>query len=96
MVANPQRTGRWVPLAEAILRGSKLGPQCFGKMYIKEATCALGASEKGGYRGTIPLDDPCLVCGGRGPFNRGLSLIPHLNDDHRWTREAIADWLMTL
>lgn len=20
-------------------------------------------------------------------------LIPHLNDDHRWTREAIADWL---
>ena len=24
------------------------------------------------------------------------SLIPHLNDNHRWTRERIADWLETL
>ncbi len=22
--------------------------------------------------------------------------IPHLNDDHEWTREAIADWLDSL
>lgn len=23
-------------------------------------------------------------------------LIPHLNDDHRWSREAIADWIETI
>ena len=23
-------------------------------------------------------------------------LIPHLNDDHRWTREQIADWVETI
>lgn len=25
-----------------------------------------------------------------------LSIVMHLNDDHRWTREQIADWLETL
>ena len=26
-------------------------------------------------------------------MRRTQSLITHLNDDHKWTREAIADWV---
>lgn len=30
---------------------------------------------------------PCPDCG------RAATDVPHLNDDHRWSRERIADWL---
>ena len=33
----------------------------------------------------------CFLCG---TFVE--SIIPHLNDFHRWTRERIADWIQTL
>lgn len=36
---------------------------------------------------------PCR-CGWMG--GRVRELIPHLNDEHEWTREAIADWLEPL
>lgn len=36
---------------------------------------------------------PCPACWGSGTT---LSLILHLNDWHRWSRDAIADWLETL
>lgn len=29
-------------------------------------------------------------------FNRVIDRIAHLNNDHHWTREAIADWLATI
>ena len=41
----------------------------------------------------------CPVCGVSGPFESDeafYGLIPHLNDDHRWAREAIADWVETI
>lgn len=45
-----------------------------------------------------PADCPA-ECGHQGYFG-GLptleELITHLNDDHRWTREQIADWIDTL
>lgn len=37
---------------------------------------------------------PCPVCKtASGPLGR---IIPHINDNHQWTREQIADWLDTL
>lgn len=35
-------------------------------------------------------DCPSRDCEKSGPIR---SMIMHLNDDHRWTRESIADWL---
>jgi hypothetical protein len=35
-------------------------------------------------------DEACPECGLRSPMSRQ---IPHLNDEHRWTRERIADWI---
>lgn len=36
---------------------------------------------------------PCPACGDELHLSFGHSLIPHLNDTHRWTRERIADWV---
>lgn len=41
---------------------------------------------------------PCLVEDATCPVGcnsnwRLIDAVAHLNDDHRWTREAIADWL---
>ena len=35
----------------------------------------------------------CPVCG---VFQSLARTIPHLNDDHLWTREAISDWVMPI
>jgi hypothetical protein len=35
----------------------------------------------------------CPVCGFEAPL---FKVIPTLNDDHRWTREQIADWVQTI
>jgi hypothetical protein len=41
------------------------------------------------------FDIPCPVCGES--EKRFVSIISHhLNDTHRWTREAIADWVQTI
>jgi hypothetical protein len=38
-------------------------------------------------------DVKCPVCDDLGEHD---SAIPHLNDDHKWTREQIADWVETI
>jgi hypothetical protein len=59
------------------------------------ATCALGAAIKAGYK----IDDKeteamtltvCPVCHERFTW---YGTIAHINDDHGWTREKIADWV---
>ena len=46
------------------------------------------------------LDTHTTLCFVKGTTeNQGIysyEMVQHLNDDHRWTREAIADWLDTL
>lgn len=37
----------------------------------------------------------CPECG-RVQSETWQFLVPHLNDDHKWSREAIADWLESL
>lgn len=36
----------------------------------------------------------CPVCGDGRPNT--VNAITHLNDDHKWTREQIADWVQTI
>ncbi len=92
-------------LSEAIRLGAMLHPQHFGsaRLYDVDAdmaiigTCAIGAAEEAGYSFWVP--DETLNANARCPqcdcWSRDTTraLIPHLNDDHRWTREAIADWV---
>ena len=41
--------------------------------------------------------EPCPACGIFREFpTQPNNLIPHLNDYHKWSREAIADWLETM
>ncbi len=40
--------------------------------------------------GTRVVCPACLMADGV------YRIIPHLNDDHRWTREQIADWIATM
>lgn len=92
-------------LSEAIRLGSMLHPQGFEELrsyqyddlgaVIGMKTCALGAAQAAGYW----LDDICITrlqCPACATVEWLDNLIPHLNDDHRWTREAIADWVETL
>jgi hypothetical protein len=91
-------------LSEAIRLGAMLKPQGFGLGSGNpraEATCALGAAyEAARVTGSWPSlllvfpqlkhieELACPVC-----RDKQDGLIAHLNDDHRWSREQIADWV---
>lgn len=92
--------------SEAIRAGAKLRPQGFGELHEGGKSCAIGAGREAIY-GTLDSEQEhydqvralfpymqsratCPAC----PLRLTLFIITyHLNDDHRWTREAIADWL---
>jgi hypothetical protein len=78
-------------LAQYIRQGSSRGPQCFGSYFDeKGGSCALGAVYEGVYH--LPREHGKLIPDHleRLPL---ASMIVHLNDDHRLTREQIAEWL---
>jgi hypothetical protein len=90
-------------LSEAIRLGSLLKPQTFGDYENLSGTCALGAAceamgvdlacsgdiAKFEISHALLLSLDCPVCHDA----VAPDVVVHLNDDHRWTREAIADWL---
>ena len=106
IVTVAPRVGKYHELAEAIRRGCLQSvEQCFGRERKGRATCAYGAAKLGGYSGSLlgpqvicpECHDPGVHFGhrlGYGPEH--VAIILHLNDDHRWARERIADWLDTL
>jgi hypothetical protein len=87
-------------LSEAIRLGALLHPQLFGAFNLIERetghilrTCAIGAASAAGYDTTRLGNSSvtqCPACQLRGGV---AGIIAHLNDDHRWTRERIADWV---
>ena len=94
-------------LSEAIRLGSMMGPQCFGYMRLGEATCALGAAYKAlddsvrevSMTDIYPWLAKKIIC--PVDYCSGITevifiIAQHLNDDHRWTRERIADWVATV
>jgi hypothetical protein len=94
-------------LSEAIRLGAMLKPQGFGGNTtgpMATVTCALGAAYEAAEvahcwialsrRFPILMRIEWLVC--PACDERVETPIPHLNDDHRWTREQIADWVATI
>lgn len=95
--------------SEAIREGSKLRPQGFGEFHADGKSCALGAGREAIYGTTEGNQEhydqiralfpymaetytDCPAC----PLRLSLFVITyHLNDDHRWAREQIANWLET-
>jgi len=88
--------------SEAIRLGCLTTVQTFGYYRDDGATCAIGAMAVGfgGNMGkawafedlTEDFDCPVAGCDN----DDCDSVIPHLNDSHRWSRERIADWLESL
>lgn len=87
------KVGQWRELTEAIRAGCKLRPiQGFGA----DAACVLSTANSVWPQYTL-MPVPTHTTVGGCPacrFEYG-NTAAHLNDDHRWTREAIADWLDT-
>ncbi len=95
-------------LSEAISLGAMLGPQCFGELRHGNATCAFGAAFAAMCRPTEnvacrvwrwlinPQVGPRVSCPSCGQNAWVAYTITHLNDEHRWTREQIADWVATI
>jgi hypothetical protein len=99
-------------LSAAILLGSTLSPQAFAEFEDDNGSrCALGAALAAignpiqignGFRAAAeswPWIEPygefhCPDCDG--VASQALSLIVHINDGHKWTRERIAEWVATV
>lgn len=100
--AAPVETVTPIKPSEAIRLGCLLRPlQAFGTIAdTRGGVCALGAmmfgfgaDGMGFHVARVTVSDlPCPACGRiRGAAD--LFTPAHLNDDHRWSRERIADWL---
>lgn len=92
-------------LSDAIRLGALLAPQIRDHHFQRNgageiiASCAIGAATHAGYCFAAHrpfLDATRRTCPRCGVSGTVLSTIAHLNDWHRWTREAIADWVATL
>lgn len=93
-------------LSEAIRLGAMLHPQCFHGCYELDdggtivASCALGAAQQAGYArlSALMVIRPRVCCPQSGciaVMSLGV-LVTHLNDQHHWTRERIADFVATV
>ena len=98
-----------MPLSQAIRLGATLKRQSFGRAYgIQNTTsCALAAAADAVGEDYYTLFDgvslthwpelnfvatPCPACTEVCNWSR-FGLVTHLNDDHRWSRERIADFV---
>lgn len=91
-------------LSEAIRLGAMLKPQAFDSWGSDHDSCAIGAAhdaigiKRTAARSTTPwfdLYNTTVLCpAGCNRRQRVLiNAVTHLNDEHRWTREQIADWV---
>lgn len=98
-------------LSEAIRLGAMTHPQGFDHYEREGRTCALGAAANAAGVRRANCGEPCVserwpflndviapcpACGDVIDVCELGGIITHLNDDHRWTREAIADWVSTV
>jgi hypothetical protein len=93
-------------LSEAIRLGALLKPQGFNDYWDGDGnSCAIGAAADAlgvpmerlaalENQHKRVLEQPCPACDRQ--IQYGESTVTHLNDDHRWTRERIADWVETI
>lgn len=97
---------------QAIRLGAMLKPQGFGRLIDGGATCAMGAAlDACGVLGDVRSNSevvvaaaarwPCVLQDVECPIDADahgalVCIVVHLNDDHHWTREQIADWVETI
>lgn len=91
-------------LSTAIRLGAMMHPQCFDAAWERDvnhrviATCAIGAAWVAGWHDTssrswTAVDRRIVTCPACTIKDFVRALVTHLNDSHRWTREAIADFV---
>jgi len=96
-----------IRFSEAIRLGAMLKPQAYHRMYdaVTGGTCALGAALDAVGMLTkwanVWLWTWTATSGGRCPLcmkwdDFVSSMVIHMNDDHKCTRERIADWVATI
>lgn len=82
--------------SEAMRRGAKMRPQCFGALFWDGGSCPLAAMWEG-YGNKLLPDKPMEAHSAVAEMTRKLGIDPHAitqrNDILHWTREQIADWL---
>lgn len=98
-------------LSEAIRVGSKMHPQAFGNLRDSDGTCAVGAALEATNTFGVPIYEtfPILTTLGLScpfcPSPKSImgndcvkfgQIIAHINDVHRLSREAIAEWVETI
>jgi hypothetical protein len=99
-------------LSEAIRLGSMNGPQVFGRLGdFSGGTCAQGAavlaiglmpdafkgiSIQARFIDAFPVSVIPVRCPECETRNVAGNVMAHLNNDHKWTRERIADWVETI
>jgi hypothetical protein len=95
-------------LSDAIRLGAMMKPQAFKGLFRDGGSCALGAALDAigcglddGFRDQLALFPTTIgigrvTCPQCGRFGWIDAVVVHLNDDHRWTREAIADFVEPL
>jgi hypothetical protein len=98
-------------LSEAMRLGSALREQAFDAYFVDSRSCAIGAAAEamGCAYGDRPSAHmlhhfPALLytstypcgCNFEDLVSRVETIIIHLNDRHRWTREQIAAWIETV
>lgn len=92
-------------LSEAIRLGAMLRPQVFGVTADDVGTCALGGALEAIGRGHLkyhdspthwPVAGAVVVHPVQGYDHVLFGVARSLNDEHRWTREQIADWVETI
>lgn len=73
------------------------GPTCSCAMGAAIDACGLDAHRISGERGWPTSWEPFLLTAAECPacwiVEDGYGIATHLNDHHRWTREAIANWI---
>lgn len=95
--------------SEAIREGAKVRPQAFDSYFNSGGSCAYGAGleamtgritaapslvvEQFRYLMDSGATCPACLSDEAEPYKTIAKVIFHLNDDHQWTREQIADWL---
>ena len=88
-------------LSEAIRLGAMMKPQGFGAYFTGGGSCAIGAAlDAIGRRRLAEVHWPILMCRldaamipVQMPEGCVGTVIAYMNDDYKWTREEIADWV---
>ena len=94
-------------MSEAMRRGTAMRPQCRSTMFNGVGSCAVGAAMEGAgielvytlheltraYPEWTPILNALVTSDANSTARYCWLVMTYLNDERKWTREDIADWL---